>query len=617
MKSIARSKEFKANVFIIMISIIGCSIILHSSLTMTIRGDILTLLLFILFIAIAEYFPMPVWKGFSSISFPLLYAIHLIYGTSLAIVIIAGITCLISIVKRRPLRIIFFNPAQLAISLSLAVTITNSIMQASLFTPIEELPVKLLEMFLLTSIYYLTNNIIVDGVLLLRPQKYDFVNWKQKTLSEIGSLFISLLYSTLLLVLGSQNRGIIDTFSFFFFFSPLIGLALLTSIIVRIKTEKNRLKSLFNITSELNRLILSGEVFNALKSLKQFIDFDSAILWINNNGAWERVFEAGELIADHQIPNEDFQKIHGVLQPTLVNNRKNMQVPFNSCFPPSIRCLIYTPLLLENRTIGLLIVGRIRPKSFTEDDVRSVATLSNQLAIAFKTRSLLDEQERRLILEERNRIARDIHDGIAQTLAGAIMKLETATKKQQNHPIQALELMTDSIEKLRGGLREVRESIYALRPYPTEQSGLSQSIDKVIREMQNNNQMQISLEERGQKIPLSPMVEKVIFDIFKESMQNISKHANAKVIQILISYQSEQILLKVKDDGCGFSLMDAMLKARHEPHFGIINMNEAASKIKATLQFDSKPGQGTEITLTIPKLEDRGGHIHDQSFVSG
>ena len=609
--------EKRANVFMAFITVVGWSTIIISSFDFEIKSDPLILALMILFLGVAEFFPMPVWKGFTSISFPLVYTIWLVYGLHLAILIFGVIVCAVSIMQQRPLRIIFFNPAQLAISLYLAAHLTSYItgnahvLQAGLTG-------KFIEMIILTLSFYFINNLIVDAVLKLRPQPYPFTVWKQKTLSETRSLALSLFYISLLLILGSQNRGIIDVFSFFFFFSPLVGLSLLTSIIVRLQTEKNRLKSLFDITTELNRLVLSTDSFTSLRShLRQFIDFESAILWINENDRWDRVFQEGSFLTERELSRQEIENFEMYKEPFAVFNRKDKSSPADICFDKQLKALVHAPLVIENNTVGMLIVGRSRTKSFTQEDVRSIATLANQLAIIFKTRTLREEQERRLLLEERNRIAREIHDGIAQSLAGAVMKLETATKKYGSNSAYALELVEDSIEKLRVSLREIRESIYALRPYPTERLGLIQSMNSVIEAIKREHSVSVVFEERGKPIPLSSMVEKVMFDIFKESMQNIGKHALAEQVHILLSYQSEHILLKICDDGSGFSLMDAMLKARREPHFGILNMNESAEKIEATLQIDSKPGHGTEVILIIPKIEYKGGINFDQSVTGG
>ncbi|TLS36139.1 GAF domain-containing protein [Pseudalkalibacillus caeni] len=601
----------------LLITLAGWTSVIGNVSLLEVKADPLILSLMVLFLGIAEYYPMPVWKGFTSISFPLVYTIYLVFGVPVTLVVYSLVVVIVNLLNRRPLRIILFNPAQLALSFFLAVNFTDLAVKlaslddgtmVSLFT---HMGVTLLA-------FYVINNFLVDMILTLRPQPYPLKSWKQKSMVELRSVIISFVYLSLLIILGSQNRGIVDVFSFFFFFSPLIGLSLLTSIIVRLQKEKNRLKALFSITTELNRMVLSNEWIENLRDhFTEIIDFESGILWTCENGSWERILEDGGFISAEKLSEKEMEQFATIKKPLVISNRKKEKGVADRCFKESLRALIYAPLVIEEKTVGMLVVGRSRTKSFTEEDIQSIVTLANQLAVVLKTKSLLVEQEKRLLLEERNRIARDIHDGVAQSLAGAVMKLETARRKYEMHPDLAMELVNDSMEKLRGSLREVRESIYALRPYPTEKIGLKQSLIKTIKTVQAEHDLNIVFEERGEPIPLSSMVQKVMFDTFKESIQNIIKHSGASNVHILISYQTEHVLLRVKDDGIGFSLFDAMLKARNEPHFGILTMNEEAEKVEATLQIDSKPGEGTEVTLTVPKLEEGGEIHHDQSVVSG
>lgn len=101
----------------------------------------------------------------------------------------------------------------------------------------------------------------------------------------------------------------------------------------------------------------------------------------------------------------------------------------------------------------------------------------------------------------------------------------------------------------------------------------------------------------------------------QESLQNIVKHAQADNVEILLSKQREHVLLKVKDNGIGFSLFESMIKAKSEPHYGILHMNEQAEQLEATLQIDSSAGKGTKITLLIPDSETRGDY--NDSNISG
>jgi signal transduction histidine kinase len=613
-----QKQERMARISILIVSLIGWALIFQFGfLQLHTPKNLSIFILLVLFLVVVEQFPMPVWRGFTTIAFPIVYAIYVMQGIEFAVTVYTLVVFQGYLFKRRPLRIVFFNPAQLAISLLAAFWCAEALLPLFIDVGTSKIIIGMLHFILMIIPFYVVNNLIVDLILVLRPQPYSISAWKQKTIQEMNSFLVSFIYLTLFSVLGNQNRGEIDVISFFFFFSPLVGLALLSSNIVRLKREKARLKALFKMSSELNKIMPSKEWLHFLQnSLNEFIDVDASILWICEDGEWKRKYSMGLTNGLGPLSNSAIGHFEKMKQLTIFHNTKKDSGPCGDCFDKDILSSLYAPLLIEDEIVGMFVFGRSRTQSFNEEDVQSGATLANQLAIVIKTKMLFAEQEKRLILEERNRIARDIHDGVAQSLAGAVMKLETAERKFYKIPDDALKLVQESNEKLRKSLKEVRESIYALRPYPTERVGLISAMNSRTLLMQKEHDLKIHLETRGVEFPLSSMVEKIIFDIFQESMQNALKHSKAKSLEILLSYQKEHVLLKIKDDGTGFSLFQAMIKARNQPHFGILQMNESAEKIQASLQIDSKEGEGTEITLTVPRMGIEGEDEIDQAYAS-
>ncbi|MBM7583610.1 signal transduction histidine kinase [Bacillus pakistanensis] len=613
-----QKREKNSRHFLFIISFLGWVTLIVSLIGMDIPQEPIILCLLTVFLFISEYFPMPVWKGFTTITFPLVYVLYLLYGLPYALLTFALSVLIINIIERRPWRIVFFNPAQLVLSFFLAhilFSLVRPIIEPALGNAIIY---GITEYILLLVMYLVINNTIVDIVLWIRPQPYPFKLWKQKTFTECLSAIISIVYGLLLYLLGSQNRGEVDAFSYFFFFSPLVGFALLCSMIMKLKKEKRRLKALFTITNELNQMLPTKEWSSKLKeSFNDFMNVDASILWMKENGNWQIEIKGGRVNTDGKLTAEMINGLEDMKKPVMINNRKKRKSIAETLFESDIKSLVYSPLVIENETVGMFIVGRSRTKSFEDDDVQSIATLSNQLAVIIKTKMLFNEKEKRKILEERNRIARDIHDGLAQNLAGAVMKLETAGKKFSKNPDETIKLVNDSIWRLRGSLKEVRESIYALRPYPTQKIGVTTAISKKIETIKQEHHVNIGFEIRGKEVELSPMVEKVLYDTLQESLQNIIKHANATKVDVLASYQTEHVLLKIKDDGKGFSLFKAMLNAQSKPHFGILQMNDGAEKIQATLQIDSKEGEGTEVSIIVPKMGFEGGEIIDQTNLSG
>lgn len=610
-------RERVSKFYLYLISFLGLFVVISSLFSFQSPSEPFIFLLLAIFIGVTEYSPVPVGKVVSALSFPLVYAMNEKFGIHTTIVAYACIMVVVSLLLRRPVRMVLFNPALLVISLALAKLFTHEL--SFVIVTGAEMPIllhKLTILFIFTAFYYLFNNIIIDLMLFIRPQLYTWRHWRQKTVPIALVASFSFLYASLMEMLGSQNRGASDVFTFLFFFSPLIAISLIGSSYVRIQKEKNRLKGLFSITTELNRILPSGKLNQIKGVLRGFLETGACALWMKANGDWTLLMKDGRVHADVPFSSEMQAQFEGISQTVVFPNRKLGKVPGDEFFDDVIRCLVYCPLLVENEMVGIFAVGRSRTTSFTPEEVQSLATLANQLASLLKTRILISEQEKRVILEERNRIAREIHDGIAQSLAGAVFQLESAQRKYIDKPKEMKHAVEESTRKLRVSLRDVRKSIYALRPYPTERLGLKQAIMEKVQSLKQEYGLEIGYHERGRPEQLGLMVEKVIFDTVQESLQNIVKHAKANKIEILLSYQRDHTLLKVMDDGVGFSLFETMIKAKHEPHYGILHMNEQAEKLGATLQIDSRPGKGTEIMLLIPKLEERGEE-NDPGYVSG
>lgn len=610
-----QNKERLSKLFMAFVSILGWVLFLYSVFHLEQpQDDISIYILLMVFLALSHYYPIPVWRGNASFSFPIVYALYFIFGMYHTVVLFAVIVLFISMLRQHPFRIICFNPAQLVISFYLAGQITEALIPYFFSDVQSVIGYGILHFFSILLIYYMVNNIIIDVVLLIRPQKYTFQNWKQKMQTETITATITFVYGCLFYILGNQDRGNIDSVAFFFFFSPLIGLSLLSSVIVRLRREKDRLKALFSITTELNQIFMTKDWLSNFKvKFHTLLDADASILWVKEDMGWVRGYEDGNINGGVKLSQEEMKLFENIKETLYFENTKKDSGVASACFPSNIKSLVYAPLIIKGETIGMLVVGRGRTMSFIKDDIQSIAILANQLVVILKNRMLFKEQERLLIVEERNRIAREIHDGVAQTLAGAIMKLETAERKYLNNKQETLPLLQDSIHKMRFILKEVRDSIYALRPNPTTAVTLSSAILQKIKTVQKEHELEISFDIRGEEKTLSSLVEKIMYETLQESLQNCIKHSKASKINVLLSYQSEHILLKVKDNGVGFSLFQAMITAQNQPHFGILSMNEAAEKINASLQIDSREGGGTEVILTVPKMGLEGEELHDQS----
>ncbi|MBD3885820.1 PAS domain-containing protein [Phormidium tenue FACHB-886] len=199
------------------------------------------------------------------------------------------------------------------------------------------------------------------------------------------------------------------------------------------------------------------------------------------------------------------------------------------------------------------------------------------------------------ILEERNRMAREIHDTLAQSFTGILLQVGAATQVLVDEP-EAIQIYLEMIDELaRTGLAEARRSVAALRPQLLEEGNLESALHRLVTQMRSTIDTVLIYETQGTAYPLPADVENNLLRIGQEALTNAIKYAYAGEIRVELVYSQTQCILRVKDDGRGFGVGSAPLSNG----FGLLGMSERAERINAQLAIQSQPGQGTEITVTI------------------
>jgi PAS domain S-box-containing protein len=200
------------------------------------------------------------------------------------------------------------------------------------------------------------------------------------------------------------------------------------------------------------------------------------------------------------------------------------------------------------------------------------------------------------ILEERNRMAREIHDTLAQSFTGIIIHSRSAERKITVDPEKAQAYLAQVQNLARTGLAEARRSVEALRrPYLLENNDLLSAFKHLTTDLESSTGTVIMCEAIGIPYPLPSEVENNLLRIGQEALTNALKYAKATEIRVELIYQFTQCVLRIKDDGQGFTI------DRSSSHngFGLLGMAERADRIGAQIQIQSNPGQGTEITVTV------------------
>jgi two-component system NarL family sensor kinase len=200
------------------------------------------------------------------------------------------------------------------------------------------------------------------------------------------------------------------------------------------------------------------------------------------------------------------------------------------------------------------------------------------------------------ILEERNRMAREIHDTLAQAFTGILAQVGAA-KQVLTDDLEATQAHLDLIKELaRTGLVEARRSVVALRPQLLEEGSLQGALHRLVAHLRTAA-MDTTLyyEIEGTVYALPTEVESNLLRIGQEALTNATRHANADEIRVELAYDRDRVCLRVKDNGQGFGV--GSIPASEG--FGLLGMSERAERIGAQLTIQSQPGQGTEIIVTV------------------
>jgi two-component system sensor histidine kinase DegS len=200
--------------------------------------------------------------------------------------------------------------------------------------------------------------------------------------------------------------------------------------------------------------------------------------------------------------------------------------------------------------------------------------------------------------EERKRVAREIHDGPAQSMANVVLRTEIVEKMLKNERILEAQMELHELkEMVRLSLAEVRRIIFDLRPMALDDLGLVPTIQKYIKNFEERTKQSVDLIVFGQEQPLKSSVKAAIFRLIQECLNNVEKHSNAKFVQVKLEFTQEYLHLVVKDDGVGFDMND---RAASYSSFGLLGMKERTQLLEGTMDIQSTPGQGTKIMFQIP-----------------
>jgi ligand-binding sensor domain-containing protein/signal transduction histidine kinase len=258
-----------------------------------------------------------------------------------------------------------------------------------------------------------------------------------------------------------------------------------------------------------------------------------------------------------------------------------------------IKSFVHLPIIVDHKVVGVFNIGFTRPDFIAEDTVRLFSALVNRASISIANMELFEQTKDLAVMEERNRLARDLHDSAKQKAFAALAQLGTVRgilngngNSAPLHLSEAENLVTDVIQELTFLVQEIY-------PIALQEKGLATTLREYIFEWENRNDTTVQLVIRNERrLPLA--VEQAIYRVSQEALANVERHSHARRVDVSLVYHADSAQLSLADDGCGF---DSGVKAQG---MGLRSIRERVSSIHGTVQVQSAPGRGTRILVQVP-----------------
>ncbi len=261
------------------------------------------------------------------------------------------------------------------------------------------------------------------------------------------------------------------------------------------------------------------------------------------------------------------------------------------------RTAVAVPLRAKGHESGVLILATTEETNLTAEEARLIESLAKQIGTALEHARIYTQSRQLAAAEERNRLARELHDSVTQTLFSISMISQALPSLIERNQAKAMDSSVRLSELARGALAEMRMLILELRPAALQEMGLAVALERHISGFSSREALEIAYRVDGLQRRLPSEQEEALFRIAQESLNNIARHAQAKNVSIVLEFEPHDVQITITDDGVG------MPAAPNTAGFGMISMRERAERLGGTLDVSAEAGHGVRIRARVPAPE--------------
>jgi signal transduction histidine kinase len=263
--------------------------------------------------------------------------------------------------------------------------------------------------------------------------------------------------------------------------------------------------------------------------------------------------------------------------------------------------IVCLPLMALGEVVGVLSIATRSRKEITQAELQLLESVAAWAGIAMENARLHYNARRLAVLEERDRIGMDLHDGIIQSIYAVGLTLEDVRADVLENPAKANERLGKAMDDLNHTIRDIRNYILDLRPRQLSGGTLIEGLTRLVTEFRQNSSIEATLAgPKGDTISdMPPTHALTLFHICQEALANTAKHSNAAKVGVELWATTDRVLLEVHDDGRGFNLQNTNQTMGH----GLANMHTRVTSVGGDLDINSAPGEGTTILAWVPRIE--------------
>jgi PAS domain S-box-containing protein len=387
--------------------------------------------------------------------------------------------------------------------------------------------------------------------------------------------------------------------------NELVGVVLVFRDVTQQRLARRRLANLQYITSNLSRALTLEQVIDVI--VKEGLAFmkakEGGFALLNDDERSVRLLTSFSPMAPlplslNNVPlTEDFMTIEVIRgrEAIWVENIENLRSRYATAqqlaSAQGVKAVAAIPLIIEEKVIGALSLGFEEVQQFDEETRTYLASIAEQCAQAIARVQLTRKAQEASMLEERHRLARELHDAVSQTLFATTMMADGVLKSWERDPKKTIERLQEITVLNRAALGEMRTLLLELRPEAILKTDLNQLMRQLLEVARGRQQLETDLKTVNHDLVLPPDVHVAFYRIAQESINNALKHSHASKLSLHLQADQRIVSLHIRDNGLGFDTQQL------SPGMGLGNMRQRAAQAGATLNITSEPGQGTTIAL--------------------